>query len=117
MSSTAHLKLPPFEGHAMVVEVLHGAFAIPHHEAHPLPKAHALSNCHCPCGLVKSYQAPHQEVLHATQARLELLTTGQMTQKGYEVPMAHAHPNRHRPHGLADAYQTPHREILRNPQT
>ena len=72
MSSSGHLKLPPFEGHAMVVEVLHGAFAIPHHEAHPLPKAHALSNRHCPCGLVKSYQAPHQEVLHATQARLEL---------------------------------------------
>ena len=70
----------------MVVEVLHGAFAIPHHEAHPLPKVHALSNCHSPCGLVESYQAPHQEVLHATQARLELLITGQMMQRDMSCP-------------------------------
>jgi hypothetical protein len=74
MPSSAHLQLPPLEGHAVVVEVLHGAFPVAHHEAYPLPEAHALSYRHRPRGLVKPYQAPHQEVLCATQAHVELLS-------------------------------------------
>ena len=53
----------------MVVEVAHGAIAVAHHEAQPLPHAHSLPDGHRPRGLIEAYQTPHQEVLHSKRGR------------------------------------------------
>lgn len=66
MMFDAHLQLAALDGEGVVVEVLHGAVPVAHHEAQALPHPYALANRHRASGLVKPYQAPHQEVLCST---------------------------------------------------